>query len=311
MFIAPGEFLCMEGDKSSSLYIVKSGLLIGTSSNKESGQSSENYGPGSLIGEFSLLEDAPCKETIRAAETSEVIEITQDVLNSNLEQRPFWLKSILSFLSSRYHLAEENKQKSNLIQTLPPLLYLMTKAIENKGSDLIPLKELHRNLKSLNGTTESDLKRILQLLEELDLLTLKADYIRVSSLQLIPLLYETLRYRALSKKVSPNILPMSDQMILSAFVQAARENGAPLQNGICTISTEQLKTVAKQSMHGITLTSRLLYPLVQKGILKPSSPFNIHSALESIESFEADFEKVLDMLELNRIFPLLDKKLVQ
>ena len=63
-------------------------------------------------------------------------------------------------------------------------------------------------------------------------------------------------------------------------------------------------------MHGLTLTSRTIAPLIDKGLLKPSTSFDIHAPLESVSFFFADFEKILDLLELNRIFPLLDKKLV-
>ena len=33
--------------------------------------------------------------------------------------------------------------------------------------------------------------------------------------------------------------------------------------------------------------------------------------MESIHSFYGEFDHVLDLMELNRIYPLLDKKLIQ
>ena len=55
---------------------------------------------------------------------------------------------------------------------------------------------------------------------------------------------------------------------------------------------------------------RTLAPLLQSGTLQSEPAFGENSTLETIESISGDFDRILDLLELNRIFPLLDKKLV-
>ena len=49
------------------------------------------------------------------------------------------------------------------------------------------------------------------------------------------LLYETLRYRALEHKVSPNILSMTDQMVLTVFIKLSRHRFNLYFNGITSI----------------------------------------------------------------------------
>ena len=67
-------------------------------------------------------------------------------------------------------------------------------------------------------------------------------------------------------------------------------------------------------MHGMTLTMRSLESLLQKRLLQAtpqtSTKNNDLPGLEFIEKFSADFDRLLSLLELNRIYPLLDKKLV-
>ena len=288
MRFSAGEYVCLEGDKANTLYIVKSGMLVGSSKVNEDAPL-QNFGPGSIIGEFSLLESEPRELTLRAAEETEIQVIDQDMLQSALEQHPGWFKSILTFLAARNRIAQKNKQKNDLIQALPSLLYIFSAHLQETGADSIP-----ESLGLLKTVGKHDSEK----------------QVKVESLQIIPLLYETLRYRALNQKVSPNILSMTEQMVLTTFVKIARENNVPLQNGLCTITTDQLKAEAKKSMHGLTLTSRTIAPLIDKGLLKPSTSFDIHAPLESVSFFFADFEKILDLLELNRIFPLLDKNLV-
>ena len=308
MRFSAGEYVCLEGDKANTLYIVKSGMLVGSSKVNEDAPL-QNFGPGSIIGEFSLLESEPRELTLRAAEETEIQVIDQDMLQAALEQHPGWFKSILTFLSAR------NQQKNDLIQALPSLLYIFSAHLQETGADSIPLTLLHKKILALNNTSADETNHLLDSLESLGLLKTVGNHdsekqVKVESLQIIPLLYDTLRYRALNQKVSPNILSMTEQMVLTTFVKIARENNVPLQNGLCTITTDQLKAEAKKSMHGLTLTSRTIAPLIDKGLLKPSTSFDIHAPLESISFFFADFDRILDLLELNRIFPLLDKNLV-
>lgn len=308
MLIPQGEYLCLEGNKAKTLFIVKSGSFSCTSK-KNPLEKARILGPGSIFGEFSLLDNAPRESTLRALEDSEVIEIDQETLEQILQNKSSWIKSILTFLTGRHQIAKANKEKNDLIQALPSLLYIFSSHIAETGSDAIPLELLHQKIQVMNNTPADEVDQLLQSLQNLDLVKILGKSVHAKSLQIIPLLYETLQYRALNRKVSPNILSMTDQMILSTFVKLARESNLPLKDGICTIPTEQLRAEAKKNMHGFTLTMRTVAPLVQKKLLGTSGLFDIHAPLESIDFFYADFDKILDLLELNRIFPLLDKNL--
>lgn len=309
MLVKEGEYLFLEGDKATSLVIVKSGMLVGMSKQLRQ-RHWQNFGPGSLIGEFSLLESSPREYTVRAAENSEVIFIEQSALQRELEIKPAWFKSTLSFIANHCHIAEENQKKRKIVQALPALLFLFSKHLSASGSDNIAVSAIRKKMLVLNNTDASDTDKLLQILEGIGLLKVEGETVRVSSLQIVPMLYEALRHRAINKQVSPDILSITDQLVLTAFVKAVRENGIPLKNAHATVSMEILKQQAKRTMFGSALTMRTLAPLLQGGMLQSTPAFDEESALESIESISGDFDRILDLLELNRIFPLLDKNLV-
>lgn len=309
MLVKEGEYLFLEGDKATSLVIVKSGMLVGMSKQLRQ-RHWQNFGPGSLIGEFSLLESTPREYTVRAAENSEVIFIEQSALQRELELKPAWFKSTLSFIANHCHIAEENQKKRKIVQALPALLFLFSKHLSATGSDNIAVAAIRKKMLVLNNTDASDTDKLLQILEGIGLLKVEGETVRVSSLQIVPMLYEAIRHRAINKQVSPDILSITDQLVLTAFVKAVRENGIPLKNGHATVATELLKQQAKKTMFGSALTLRTLAPLLQGGILQSTPAFDEGSTLESIESISGDFDRILDLLELNRIFPLLDKNLV-
>lgn len=311
MFVSAGEYICLENDKASSLYIVKSGMIVAEAQKSSNSGRYINFGPGSIIDELSLLEDAVRQYTLRAVEPSELIVITKETLTETLEQKPSWIKSILQFLTHRFHTAEDNKRKNVFIQSLSPLLYVMSKTLKKTESDKIPLQDVLDDLYALAETSSENTLKLLGILQELGLLKIKDNVIHFPSQQVVSLLYETLKYRALTKKVSKNILSMTDQMILTTFMKVARNSSSPRPGGICTVTTEELCEEAKKSMHGLTVTTRTVSSLVEQKLLFTSATFNIRMPIESIQFFYADFDKIMDLLELNRIFPLLDKKLVE
>lgn len=308
MLVKEGEYLFLEGDKASSLVIVKSGMLVGTSKQFRKSKF-QNFGPGSLIGEFSILESRPREYTVRAAENSEVLFIEQKDLMRELEHKPGWFRSTLSFLASHCHTAEENSRKMRIVQALPALLFLFKNHLEVSGSDNITLALLQQKMLVLDNVDYADTEKLLQILEGLEMLRIEGNLVRVSNLQIVPMLYDALQFRALNKQVSPDILPITDQLVLTTFVKAVRENGISIRGTRTTVSADLFIAQAKKTMFG-SLTMRTLAPLLQNGILEAEPAYSEATTLESIESISGDFEHILDLLELNRIFPLLDKKLV-
>ena len=308
MLVKEGEYLFLEGDKASSLVIVKSGMLVGTSKQFRKSKF-QNFGPGSLIGEFSILESRPREYTVRAAENSEVLFIEQKNLMRELEHKPGWFRSTLSFLASHCHTAEENSRKMRIVQALPALLFLFKNHLDVSGSDNITLALLQQKMLVLDNVDYADTEKLLQILEGLEMLRIEGDLVRVSNLQIVPMLYDALQFRALNKQVSPDILPITDQLVLTTFVKAVRENGISIRGTRTTVSADLFIAQAKKTMFG-SLTMRTLAPLLQNGMLEAEPAYSEATTLETIKSISGDFEHILDLLELNRIFPLLDKNLV-
>ncbi|MCQ2105487.1 MAG: cyclic nucleotide-binding domain-containing protein [Fibrobacter sp.] len=310
MTLVENEFLCHEGDINHTLFVVKSGELEGTSTKHPD---KKIYGPGSLIGEFCLLEGAPCQRTIQALEDSEIMVIGQEALQNVLQEEPSWLKSIVTFLAGRFHLAQENKRKSNLVKSLPSLLYLLDSHFKKTQKASISIEETRNKLNNLFNIVDDEIMELLQSLQNLDVLKIHGSEIHVESPRVIGMLYDSIMFRALNKQVSPNILTMTEQVVLSTVTKAVQESHEPLRNGTCIVSTESMRSIAKKDMHGMTLTMRTLQPLIDRGLISADMPAvtpEESDPLDSIPFFHGDFEKILDLMELNRIYPLLDKKLV-
>ena len=313
MILEEGQVLFREGAPSEKLYVIRDGELQGTNSRNSV---VNTYGPGVLIGELSLLKKEPCTETVTATEDSELIEITPDNLDETLEQEPAWFKSIITFLTGRLQIAGDNKRKSDKIKALPSLLYILDSlSARNKTNteSYISLSEVMDGVENLFNLSRDNIKDLLKILEDLEILKVQSPQIQVKNANVIHLLYESIRYRARYRKMPPQILSMTEQMVLNAVIKTVQQSKEPLKNGTFTVSTESLLKVGKRAMFGATLTTRTMLPLLERKLLNASTDIVNTSALPEITeipSFFGDFDAILDLMELNRIYPLLDKKLV-
>lgn len=302
MTLEEGQILFHEGDPGENLYVVRDGELQGKST---LGTAINTYGPGALIGELAFLKKEPYTETITATEDCELIEITPDALDESLEQEPAWFKSIITFLTGRLQIAGENKRKSDKIKALPSLLYIL-------NTDM-PINEIFESVHNLFNISKDCVNELLQILEDLEILKIQGTQVHIKNTNVVHLLYDSILYRARYKKMPPQILSMTEQMVLNAIIKTVQQSTEPLNNGTFIVKTEALLKVAKRAMFGATLTTRTMLPLLERKLLNVSISMgngDVLPEIEAIPSFSGDFDTILDLMELNRIYPMLDKKLV-
>ena len=301
MILGEGSILFHEGDRNSNLYVVRKGVLQGRNTRGDS----TTYEAGDLIGELSLLKNEPCPETVIATEDSELLEITPENLNETLEQEPVWFKSIIQFMTGRLSIAQSNKHKS--------ILYILDSKATQATNSGITLNEILQAVYNLFNISCDCIKDVLHLLEELEILKEQGDKVFFKNRNVVHLLYETIRYRARYQKTPPQILSMTEQMVLNAVIRTVQQSNEPLKNGMFTVMTPDLLKISRRAMHGATLTTRTLLPLLQRKLLNASVTLGDKTSLPEIETipfFFGDFDNILDLMELNRIYPLLDKKFV-
>ena len=224
-----------------------------------------------------------------------------------------WFKSIIQFMTSRLSIAQSNKHKSDKIKALPSILYFLDSKATQAASNGIALDEILQAVYNLFNISRDGIKDVLHLLEELEILKEQGDKVFFKNRNVVHLLYETIRYRARYQKMPPQILSMTEQMVLNAVIRTVQQSNEPLKNSMFTVMTPDLLKISRRAMHGATLTTRTLLPLLQRKLLNASVTLGDKTSLPEIETipfFFGDFDNILDLMELNRIYPLLDKKFV-
>ena len=101
-----GGILFHEGDPSSSLFIIRSGWVKAVSLNHNEEEVTLNqYGPGQIIGEISLIDNQPRENTIIALRPLDVMEIKYDDVLQLLDEHPVMARSLLQEMVSRVRFA--------------------------------------------------------------------------------------------------------------------------------------------------------------------------------------------------------------
>lgn len=128
-----GEVLFRQGEKGNSCFIVVRGKIRGEIVYEEGGRryvSEFETGPGGVVGEMSLFTGLPRTATCRAAEESELIEITQTDFIFLLERNQEMAEALAAMVSER------NRQNEEFLRKIKEISEQELAEITDKGSML-------------------------------------------------------------------------------------------------------------------------------------------------------------------------------
>jgi CRP-like cAMP-binding protein len=305
------DVLFSEGDADGKLYIVHRGEFIRQKKEGEKLRSKDVIPPHSVVGADSLLNRAPHRYTLRAMETAEVEEISQEDLSKAFETLPVWFSPFLRFMESRVRTLESNKAALDKIHAIPTFLFVVSKYAKHAKEAVFDVERLAEDIRAINGLEYDgtlDLCKGFASLGVAELIQGKRPQVHFYRKNLPQILYRTLFVRMSGRSLPRSVLSANDQTILTAFTSAAKTKGIETEKGI-RIGTKDLIATYKTLFPGLKLTRRAFENLVQCGYLSTEPEFSTLSVLEEFEAFFGNREDIKDLLELNRVYPLLDKQL--
>jgi len=118
-----GEVIVREGDTTSSMFLIASGLA-GVSVHPGSGHSRGvgTLGPGAAFGEISLLTGAPRLATVRALTGVELVEIDKSTIAPVLEANPSLVAKLEEIIMARRQQTADRKDEISQVTEMPESL---------------------------------------------------------------------------------------------------------------------------------------------------------------------------------------------
>ncbi len=177
-FFKAGSIIYVEGDSGREMYIIKSGKVKILKQEGASTVVLAVLGPGSVLGELSLLDNMPRTATVQAMEDVKALEINQIVLDSTMKKLPPWFGSIIQTVVSRLRTTMKKNStdlvKNNIKGVVELLIYLAGDGIADGNNDIsTPLLELKERALMIIGLSGNDTDKVINELILSSLILLK------------------------------------------------------------------------------------------------------------------------------------------
>lgn len=132
--IQAGESLFEEGDPGDSAYVIESGQIEITKLSDGEGVLISLVGPGDVIGEMALLDEAPRMASARATATTNLLAISQQQLDELLNSSPSATRALLLTITNRWRETEALLLQSEKMAQLGTLTAGMAHELNNPAS---------------------------------------------------------------------------------------------------------------------------------------------------------------------------------
>ncbi len=158
-----GAILMSEGETGESLYVISSGKVkIFVSDENGNEMTLFVEGPGSYIGEISLLDGSPRTASAITLEKTEVLSISKTDFIDVIRAHPDIALNIISALTQKLRRATDSISAlalKNVYQRL--VLKLSELSVEDNGSKFIPTRYSHQELGKMIGASREMVGKVM------------------------------------------------------------------------------------------------------------------------------------------------------
>jgi len=271
-----GQLLFMEGDTGREMFIVKSGKVKIIKQEGDASIVLATLGPGSVLGEMSLLDNAPRSATAQISEDTAVTVIDDTILEAAYKKIPTWLVMVIKIVVKRLRETTEKNAKdliqNNIGGVLEIIVQLQTLGPEDRDS--IPLKELKETALKIIGLSFRDTDKILNELILKEMIRFGEDQTSFDILQPAPLqLYlEFLKAKTLNKALPGAELSTAGRSTLAFLMDLIQDPGRRKDGNYILLPRPVLDVEVQKRKMGRSLDPEGLGNLVDHDFIKIMGP---------------------------------------
>ncbi len=252
MHFKRGSLIFIEGELSREMYIVKTGKIRVICQEGEGVRELGILGPGSVIGELSLLDSQPRTATAQVVEDAVASVIDEELFRATIEKVPSWLANVIQLIVKRLRTtmekASDDVVKGSICGVVRVLLLLAqttdAKMDEKNAVPLLKLKEaVHETVGLGGGGIEEILFRLI--LKEMVVIrkdSQQVEHILINNRQVLEL-YMNYHRAVLSKTkiIGSNFTEQTFALMETILCVSKRLNSQLKADSIVKITTAQVE----------------------------------------------------------------------
>jgi CRP-like cAMP-binding protein len=243
-----GSLIFIEGELSTEMFIIQSGKVRILKQEGESTIELAILGPGSVLGELSLLDHQPRSATAQVVEDVTTSVIDEELLRATLEKVPSWLSNIIQLVVKRLRDTMKRTSEDVVRHSVAGVIRVVLLALGaglDQGSrpKLAKIKELVYSTIGLGDVETEDV--FLHLIMK-DLAVIRKDdygqeFLVVKNREILQLYMSYLRAEQQGTKlVGADFTPATVQLI-GVIIAAGEKSGKKVQEKLVRIEAPQIE----------------------------------------------------------------------
>jgi CRP/FNR family transcriptional regulator len=288
-----GSLVFVEGDTGAEMYVVISGKVRLLRQEGEDTVVAAVAGPGSVIGEMSLLSREPRTATAQVVEDSVVMAVNEELYASILKNIPPWissaLKSLVRRLTETIRQAGDEIVQKNIAGAIRVLLLLADTGEKREGGEVrVPLSSLREHLYVLTGLSDGEIENIFLHLILKQMIHIRKDatdqeYICIGKPDILYLYCSFLRSRARGEPFPGEQMPASLFDFAGFLLAAGKPATGGNDAGIVRMTMQQLEEEWTRQGKSTPLDAASLKALLDKGHVSKQTDGSLAFAKEKLQ----------------------------
>lgn len=315
-FFKAGSLIYIEGDPGRDMFIIKSGKVKIL---KQEGTHTiilAILGPGSVLGELSLLDNMPRTATVMALDDVTALKIDQTVLSSTMQKLPPWfaliIKTVVSRLRTTMLKNSTDLVKNNVKGIVEIFLYMIGDGIADKNNEIcLALSELKEKAHYIIGLSGKDTDKVINELILSSLILLKKDEknkqrIVIQDLNILKLFSEYLTSKFYSKPFLCENISKNAVNFIKLLEKIGPEKGIKDRDGMLVMSRPSIEVEMERAGMGRYIDHDVLDELTEQNAIvvdkSSTKTGNMHTKTIKVKFSLSTIKKVTNIIEWMPVF---------
>lgn len=246
-----GTLMFIEGESSYEMFIIRSGKVRVLKQEGEYSIELAVLGPGSVLGELSLLDHQPRSATAQVIEDTVVTVVDEELFSRTMNKVPSWLNAMIQLVVKRLRDTMKKTSDDIITRSISGFIKILLLLDNNEGVKIgdargVLLSKLKDSVFSITGLGNLEVEKLLLhlILKEMILIHRTAstqEFVILKSPEVLQLYMSFLRARQCNSKLVGEDFSEKVFDLLTVIQGAGERSGRKEKNSLVQVGQQQIE----------------------------------------------------------------------